>query len=104
MLLTSMPSRSNGAKRGPARGETMRVLLVEDHAKLALTVASGLRRTGIAVDVAFDGEDALSHTAITDYDVVVLDRDIPRVHGDEVCRRLVADGRQTPRVSVTAPG
>ncbi|HXA55451.1 MAG TPA: response regulator transcription factor [Solirubrobacteraceae bacterium] len=68
----------------------MRVLLVEDHAELADTVATGLRREGIAVDVVLDGRDALSHVAITDYDVVVLDRDLPGVHGDEVCRRLVA--------------
>jgi DNA-binding response OmpR family regulator len=47
----------------------MRVLLVEDHAKLALTVAAGLRRLGMAVDVAFDGDEALAKTAITDYDV-----------------------------------
>jgi DNA-binding response OmpR family regulator len=68
----------------------MRVLLVEDHAELAETVATGLRREGFAVDVAADGRDALSHVALTDYDVVVLDRDLPRVHGDEVCRQLVA--------------
>jgi DNA-binding response OmpR family regulator len=82
----------------------MRVLLVEDHAKLALTVANGLRRTGIAVDVAFDGDDALSHTAVTDYDVVILDRDIPGVHGDEVCRRLVADGSEGRVLMLTAAG
>jgi DNA-binding response OmpR family regulator len=74
----------------------MRVLLVEDHAELAETVATGLRREGFAVDVAADGRDALAHVALTDYDVVVLDRDLPGVHGDEVCRELVArehDGR-----------
>jgi DNA-binding response OmpR family regulator len=68
----------------------MRVLVAEDHAKLATTVAEGLRRAGMAVDVVFDGADALEHTASTEYDVVVLDRDLPRVHGDEVCRTLVA--------------
>jgi len=82
----------------------MRVLLVEDHAKLALTVANGLRRLGMAVDVAFDGEDALAHTALTDYDVVVLDRDIPKIHGDEVCRRLVADGMDCRVLMLTAAG
>lgn len=82
----------------------MRVLLVEDHAKLALTVANGLRRLGMAVDVAFDGEDALAHAAYTEYDVVVLDRDIPKVHGDEVCRRLVADGMECRVLMLTAAG
>jgi DNA-binding response OmpR family regulator len=71
----------------------MRVLLVEDHAKLATTLARGLRREGMAVDVVFDGEDALAHVAATDYDVVVLDRDLPGVHGDDVCRTLTADRR-----------
>jgi DNA-binding response OmpR family regulator len=82
----------------------MRVLLVEDHAKLALAVASGLRRLGLAVDVAFDGEDALEHTATTEYDVVVLDRDLPGIHGDEVCRRLVADGLDCRVLMLTAAG
>ena len=68
----------------------MRVLVVEDRAKLATIVAAGLRQAGMAVDVVFDGTDALEHTASTEYDVVVLDRDLPGVHGDEVCRKLVA--------------
>jgi DNA-binding response OmpR family regulator len=80
----------------------MRLLLVDDHAKLALTVATGLRRLGIAVDVVFDGQDALARAAITDYDVVVLDRDIPGVHGDEVCQRLVADGNHCRVLMLTA--
>jgi DNA-binding response OmpR family regulator len=69
----------------------MRVLVVEDHEVLAATVATGLRREGMAVDVALDGDDALEHLAVIDYDVVVLDRDLPGVHGDEICRRLAAD-------------
>jgi len=80
----------------------MRVLLVEDHAKLAVTVATGLRREGMAVDVVFDGADALSHAAATPYDVVVLDRDIPVIHGDEVCRRLVAHGSESRILMLTA--
>jgi DNA-binding response OmpR family regulator len=80
----------------------MRVLLVEDHAKLATTLARGLRREGMAVDVVFDGEDALAHVAATDYDVVVLDRDLPRVHGDDVCRTLVADRRRGGILMLTA--
>jgi DNA-binding response OmpR family regulator len=82
----------------------VRVLLAEDHAKLALTVAKGLRQAGMAVDVVFDGEDALAHLASTDYDVVVLDRDLPRVHGDDVCRTLVADRRQGRVLMLTASG
>jgi DNA-binding response OmpR family regulator len=69
----------------------MRVLVVEDHEVLAATIAAGLRREGMAVDVVLDGNDALEHLAVTGYDVVVLDRDLPGVHGDEICRRLAAD-------------
>ena len=83
--------------------ELMRVLMVEDHARLAATVASVLRREGMAVDVAFDGREALDRAALNDYDVVVLDRDLPGVHGDEVCRSLVADGR-TAVLMLTAAG
>ena len=82
----------------------MRVLLVEDHVELAETVATGLRREGIAVDVALDGNDALAHLALTDYDVLVLDRDIPGVHGDQICRSLVAEGRDGRILMLTASG
>jgi DNA-binding response OmpR family regulator len=82
----------------------MRVLLAEDHARLALTVAAGLRRLGMAIDVAFDGDEALAKAAITDYDVIILDRDLPGVHGDEVCRRLVADERDCRVLMLTASG
>ena len=82
----------------------MRVLLVEDHPRLALTVAGGLRRVGMAVDLAFDGGEALARTAVVDYDVVVLDRDLPVVHGDAVCRRLVAEGRECRILMLTAAG
>jgi DNA-binding response OmpR family regulator len=75
----------------------MRVLVVEDHERLAHAIAGGLRQEGIAVDVALDGADALTHTTINDYDVVLLDRDLPGVHGDQVCRTL-ADRRSTTRV------
>ncbi|HUB23513.1 MAG TPA: response regulator transcription factor [Streptosporangiaceae bacterium] len=68
----------------------MRVLVVEDFEVLATAIGTGLRREGMAVDVVLDGDDALEHLAVTRYDVVVLDRDLPGVHGDEVCRRLVA--------------
>jgi DNA-binding response OmpR family regulator len=82
----------------------MRVLVVEDHAKLAMTLASGLRQAGMAVDVVFDGDDALEHLAVTAYDVVVLDRDIPGTHGDDVCRALVAEGSATRVLMLTAAG
>jgi DNA-binding response OmpR family regulator len=81
----------------------MRLLVVEDHPRLAATVATVLRREGMAVDVAFDGREALDRAALTDYDVVVLDRDLPGVHGDEVCRWLVADGRSAV-LMLTAAG
>jgi DNA-binding response OmpR family regulator len=82
--------------------EGMRVLIVEDHRELAAAVAVGLRREGMAVDIAFDGESALLHTARESYDVVVLDRDLPRLHGDEVCRAIVADGSRARVLMLTA--
>ena len=75
----------------------MRVLVVEDHEVMARAIGTGLRREGMAVDVALDGDDALGHLAVTRYDVVVLDRDLPGVHGDEICRRLAA-GRSPSRI------
>jgi DNA-binding response OmpR family regulator len=72
----------------------MRVLVAEDFEPMARAVGTGLRREGMAVDVVGDGIDALEHLAVTEYDVVVLDRDLPGVHGDEICRRLAA--RQSP--------
>jgi DNA-binding response OmpR family regulator len=82
----------------------MRVLVVEDHEDLAEAIGAGLRREGMAVDVTFDGTDALGHAAVTRYDVVVLDRDLPGVHGDDVCRRLVADGSESRVLMLTAAG
>jgi DNA-binding response OmpR family regulator len=80
----------------------MRVLVVEDHKRLAAAVADGLRREGMAVDLAFDGADALSHVAVNAYDVVVLDRDLPAVHGDQVCRALAAQRSPTRVLMLTA--
>ncbi len=68
----------------------MRVLVVEDQETLANRIAEGLRDQGMAVDVAYDGAVAVEVTAVNRYDVVVLDRDLPRVHGDAVCANLVA--------------
>ena len=75
----------------------MRVLVVEDEEELAELIAKGLRNEGMAVDVAYDGAEALYKAAISRYDVVVLDRALPNVHGDEVCQRL-GDGADRPRV------
>jgi CheY-like chemotaxis protein len=72
---------------------TVRVLVVEDQKVLADRIAEGLRDQGMAVDVAYDGEAAIEVTAFTAYDVIVLDRDLPRVHGDAVCASLVGSGR-----------
>jgi DNA-binding response OmpR family regulator len=69
----------------------MRVLIAEDVEDLAAAIAAGLRREGMAVDVVLDGTEALDHLALTPYDVVVLDRDLPGTHGDEVCRRLAGE-------------
>lgn len=80
----------------------MRVLLVEDHEELAETVADVLRSEGMAVDVALDGPAALERTGINSYDVVVLDRDLPGVHGDDVCRSLVGEGTESRVLMLTA--
>lgn len=80
----------------------MRVLVVEDEERLAHTVARGLRRYGMAVDVAFDGEDGLEKASFNDYDVIVLDRDLPGMHGDEVCRQLRLEGRRAGVIMLTA--
>jgi DNA-binding response OmpR family regulator len=82
----------------------VRVLLVEDHQELAETVADVLRNEGMAVDVVLDGRSALDRTGINRYDVVVLDRDLPGVHGDEVCRSLVAEGSESRVLMLTAAG
>jgi two-component system response regulator VanR len=69
----------------------VRVLIVEDEDYLADAIVTGLRREAMAVDVSRDGDSALEMLTINDYDVVVLDRDIPGVHGDDVCARIIAD-------------
>jgi DNA-binding response OmpR family regulator len=70
----------------------MRILVVEDEGLLAEAIAEGLRHEAFAVDIAPDGEAALERLSVNEYDVMVLDRDLPKVHGDEVCRRTVAAG------------
>jgi DNA-binding response OmpR family regulator len=80
----------------------MRVLVAEDFEVLARSIGTGLRREGMAVDVTLDGDDALEHLAATRYDVVVLDRDLPGVHGDEVSRRIAASGAGSRVLMLTA--
>src|ERR687898_2557187 len=82
----------------------MRILIVEDERRLANAVARGLRHRAIAVDIAYEGESALRKADLVDYDVVVLDRDLPGLHGDEVCRAL-RTGEAGPAVlMLTASG
>jgi len=75
---------------------------VEDEVLLAEAIADGLRQQAMAVDLCFDGEDARQRLAVNRYDVVVLDRDLPGVHGDDVCRGIVADGGETRVIMLTA--
>ncbi|GIH78437.1 response regulator transcription factor [Planobispora longispora] len=82
----------------------MRVLVVEDEEELADAIARGLRLHAIAVDVAYDGREALEMAAYTPYDVVVLDRDLPEVHGDDVCRELRAGSAGGRVLMLTAAG
>jgi DNA-binding response OmpR family regulator len=82
----------------------VRVLVVEDHVVLARAVGLGLRREGMAVDVSLDGADALDRLAVTRYDVVVLDRDLPGVHGDEICRHIVDEPLESRVLMLTASG
>ena len=76
--------------------------MVEDQKVLADRIAEGLRDQGMAVDVAYDGESAMEITAFTGYDVIVLDRDLPRVHGDAVCASLVAGSAKARILMLTA--
>ena len=82
----------------------MRVLIVEDHPQLAALVAEGLRRRGMAVDVALEGVTGLAKATVHAYDVIVLDRDLPGLHGDEVCRRVRAEGDDARILMLTASG
>src|SRR5436190_1820936 len=80
----------------------MRILVAEDEPRIAAAVARGLRREGMAVDVAPDGAAALYKARVYPYDVVVLDRDLPQLHGDEVCRTLSAEQPRTKVLMLTA--
>ncbi|OZM71509.1 DNA-binding response regulator [Amycolatopsis antarctica] len=82
----------------------MRVLIVEDEPYLADAVRAGLRRATIAADVVHDGEAALEQIAVNDYEIVLLDRDLPGIHGDEVCRRIAAEHPGVRVLMLTAAG
>ncbi|MET7425876.1 response regulator transcription factor [Dactylosporangium sp. NPDC005555] len=82
----------------------MRVLVVEDERSLADAIGRGLRRQGMAVDVSYDGTEGHEMAMVTRYDVVVLDRDLPGVHGDDICADLVASGALTRVLMLTASG
>ena len=82
----------------------MRVLVVEDMARYANRIAEGLRDQGMAVDVAYDGHEAVSKLGVNTYDVVLLDRDLPGIHGDRLCQ-LLAPGEDPPMIlMLTAAG
>ena len=99
-----MPASLCGPYFGEAHNAGMRLLIIEDDERLADVVARGLRQACIAVDVALDGEGGLEKALVTGYDVVLLDRDLPRVHGGDVCRRL-AERPEAPRIlMLTASG
>jgi len=82
----------------------MRVLIAEDEQRLADAIARGLRREGMAVDLAPDGSDALVKARVVRYDVLVLDRDLPGVHGDDVCRTIRGERPETGILMLTAAG
>lgn len=80
----------------------MRVLVIEDDCELAEAIGVGLRQERMAVDVAFDGAAGLERALVTDYDVIVLDRDLPGRHGDDVCAELVRTGCRSRVLMLTA--
>jgi two-component system, OmpR family, response regulator VanR len=82
----------------------MRVLVAEDERRLADAIARGLRREGMAVDLAPDGTDALIKARVIRYDVLVLDRDLPGMHGDDVCRAVRGERPETGILMLTAAG
>ncbi|MEU0572666.1 response regulator transcription factor [Nonomuraea sp. NPDC005983] len=82
----------------------MRVLIAEDERMLAESIAEGLRGEALAVDIAYDGDAALERLSIHDYDVLILDRDLPMTHGDEVCRKIAEQGGPVRILMLTAAG
>src|SRR5690349_19674207 len=94
--------RDQRSGRAVGGGVTVRVLVGDDERLLADTVAVGLRRSGLAVDVCYDGNAAYERVTVNRYDVAVLDRDMPGQTGDEVCRAVLAHGLGTRSLLLTA--
>ena len=90
--------------RADRHADSVRVLIAEDERRLADAIARGLRREGMAVDLAPDGSDALLKARVIRYDVLVLDRDLPGLHGDEVCRAVRGERPETGILMLTAAG
>jgi DNA-binding response OmpR family regulator len=82
--------------------ERVRVLVIEDDQEMAEAIAFGLRQAGMAIDVAFDGPAGLSRAFVNDYDVIVLDRDLPGIHGDQICAKLVESECRSRVLMLTA--
>ena len=90
--------------RAAGHADCVRVLIAEDEVRLADAIARGLRKQGMAVDLAPDGEQALVKARVVRYDVLVLDRDLPGVHGDDVCRTVRGERPETGILMLTAAG
>jgi DNA-binding response OmpR family regulator len=97
-----MPSKSVPGRKSPGEGEVVRVLVIEDDRKMAEAIAFGLGHAQIAADVALDGTSGLAQALINDYDVIVLDRDLPGLHGDDICTRLTSEGCRSRLLMLTA--
>jgi DNA-binding response OmpR family regulator len=96
--------RVQGQREQGTAGAAVRVLVIEDERTLADAIARGLRRVGMAVDVAYDGTSGHEMAFVTRYDVLVLDRDLPGIHGDDICADLAAAGTLTRVLMLTASG
>jgi DNA-binding response OmpR family regulator len=94
--------RPASSRRGSRKELAMRVLVIEDDQEMAEAVGVGLRRAQLAVDIAFDGPSGLERALLGDYDVIVLDRDLPGLHGDELCAELVSTGCRSRVLMLTA--
>lgn len=99
---TALTACRLGRRLGVDAGDRVRVLVIEDERQLADSIAEGLRLHAMAVDVAYDGEAGLERATINDYDVLVLDRDIPLISGDEVCAAVVQSDSQARILMLTA--
>jgi DNA-binding response OmpR family regulator len=103
-VTVAQPCDGHDAGGGGRREVRMRVLVVEDDQELADFIGIGLRREQMAVDVVYDGTVGLERAAVNDYDVILLDRDLPGTHGDDVCRALIEGDRRARVLMVTAAG